>query len=109
MVESLLQRSGVFWLDDGLADPLHGILQVPNGLIAEQVTLGVGILPYVVAHLGGYAHLFGTQPSDGKSNHDFNTCTKASCGMLTDPTDFMRFLPSFCFSSNLRLRVMSPP
>ena len=23
----------VFWLDDGL-DPLHGILQVPNGLIA---------------------------------------------------------------------------
>ena len=27
---------------------------------------------------------------------------KASCGMLTDPTVFMRFLPAFCFSSSLR-------
>ena len=34
---------------------------------------------------------------------------KASCGMSTEPTDFMRFLPSFCFSSSLRLREMSPP
>ncbi len=25
------------------------------------------------------------------------------------PTAFMRFLPSFCFSNSLRLRVMSPP
>ena len=33
----------------------------------------------------------------------------ASCGMFTDPTVFIRFLPSFCFSSSLRLRVMSPP
>ncbi len=28
----------------------------------------------------------------------------ASWGMLTDPKDFIRFLPSFCFSSSLRLR-----
>ncbi len=41
--------------------------------------------------------------------HVFNTSIKASCGMFTLPTDFMRFLPSFCFSSSLRLRVMSPP
>ena len=33
----------------------------------------------------------------------------ASCGMSTLPTRFMRFLPSFCFSSSLRLRVTSPP
>ena len=33
----------------------------------------------------------------------------AFCGISTDPTDFMRFLPSFCFSSSLRLREMSPP
>ena len=33
----------------------------------------------------------------------------ASCGTSTRPTIFMRFLPSFCFSSSLRLRVMSPP
>ncbi len=34
---------------------------------------------------------------------------KASCGTSTEPMAFMRFLPSFCFSSNLRLREMSPP
>ncbi len=33
----------------------------------------------------------------------------ASCGISTLPTIFMRFLPSFCFSSSLRLREMSPP
>ena len=33
----------------------------------------------------------------------------ASCGISTLPTAFMRFLPAFCFSSSLRLRVMSPP
>ena len=34
---------------------------------------------------------------------------KASWGTSTLPRDFMRFLPSFCFSSSLRLREMSPP
>src|SRR5450759_954674 len=34
---------------------------------------------------------------------------KASCGTSTRPTIFIRFLPSFCFSSSLRLREMSPP
>ena len=33
----------------------------------------------------------------------------ASWGTSTRPMAFMRFLPSFCFSSSLRLRVMSPP
>ena len=33
----------------------------------------------------------------------------ASCGTSTRPTIFIRFLPSFCFSSNLRFRVISPP
>jgi hypothetical protein len=37
------------------------------------------------------------------------TARNASCGMSTWPTRFMRFLPSFCFSRSLRLRVMSPP
>ena len=35
--------------------------------------------------------------------------TNASCGTSTRPIVFIRFLPSFCFSSSLRLRVMSPP
>ena len=39
----------------------------------------------------------------------FSTARKASCGISTRPTRFMRLLPSFCFSSNLRLRVTSPP
>ncbi len=40
---------------------------------------------------------------------DFSTAMKASCGISTLPIDFIRFLPSFCFSRSLRLRVMSPP
>ena len=40
---------------------------------------------------------------------DFNTSIKASCGMFTRPISFIRFLPSFCFSSSFRFRVMSPP
>ena len=39
----------------------------------------------------------------------FNTSINASCGMFTLPMDFIRFLPSFCFSSSLRLRDTSPP
>ena len=39
----------------------------------------------------------------------FKMARNASCGTSTLPTDFMRFLPSFCFSSSLRLRLMSPP
>ena len=38
-----------------------------------------------------------------------STARKASCGTSIRPTDFMRFFPSFCFSSSLRLRLMSPP
>ena len=38
-----------------------------------------------------------------------SAATKASCGTSTRPMVFIRFLPSFCFSSSLRLRVMSPP
>ncbi len=38
-----------------------------------------------------------------------SAATKASWGTSTRPMVFMRFLPSFCFSSSLRLRVMSPP
>ena len=34
---------------------------------------------------------------------------KASCGISTLPTAFIRFLPAFCFSRSFFLRVMSPP
>jgi hypothetical protein len=38
-----------------------------------------------------------------------SAATNASCGTSTRPIVFIRFLPSFCFSSSLRLRLMSPP
>ncbi len=38
-----------------------------------------------------------------------STARKAFWGMATEPTIFIFRLPSFCFSSSLRLRVMSPP
>src|SRR6266699_5537155 len=39
----------------------------------------------------------------------WSTARNASCGISTVPTCFIRFLPSFCFSSTLRFRVISPP
>ena len=38
-----------------------------------------------------------------------SAATNASWGTSTRPMVFIRRLPSFCFSSSLRLRVMSPP
>gem|GEM_PF-3306571 len=38
-----------------------------------------------------------------------STLMKASWGIFTLPNIFIFFLPSFCFSSSLRFRVMSPP
>ena len=38
-----------------------------------------------------------------------NTAKNASWGTSIRPTCFMRRLPAFCFSSSLRLRLMSPP
>ena len=38
-----------------------------------------------------------------------STARKASWGTSTAPTCFIRRLPAFCFSSSLRLRLMSPP
>src|ERR1700722_2746221 len=39
----------------------------------------------------------------------FSAAMKASCGMSTLPNWRIFFLPAFCFSSSLRLRVASPP
>ncbi len=43
------------------------------------------------------------------SSPSSSTARNASCGTSTRPTCFIRFLPSFCFSSSFFLRVMSPP
>ena len=62
-------------------------------------TVAIAVLP-----LGGGGALLGrVHPST------LSTARNASCGISTEPTDFMRFLPSFCFSNSFRLREMSPP
>ena len=50
-------------------------------------------------------------PSAGAAHESpsLSAARNASCGISTEPTRFMRRLPSFCFSSSLRLRLMSPP
>ena len=73
----------------GIGDPRHGRQQK-------------GLLGKVGAHQGrtvGLRHYSST----------FRIAMKASCGTSTDPMAFIRFLPSFCFSSSLRLREISPP
>ena len=59
-------------------------------------------------HLGreGDRHFLGLSPLGPVVD---SAAMKASWGTSTRPTIFIRFLPSFCFSSSLRLRVMSPP
>ncbi len=44
-----------------------------------------------------------------QSSPSFSAARNASWGISTEPTRFMRFLPSFWRSRSLRLRVMSPP
>jgi hypothetical protein len=46
---------------------------------------------------------------ENQSDSDFSTAKNADWGIITFPTIFIRFLPFFCFSRSLRLRVMSPP
>src|SRR6266511_1310979 len=50
-----------------------------------------------------------SQISHDKRHCAFNTSMNAFWGMLIFPMLFIRFFPSFCFSSNFRLRVISPP
>src|SRR6185312_5458015 len=57
-----------------------------------------------------HIRLQGGQKSDAKrQTSTFNAAINASCGMSTFPYWRIFFLPSFCFSRSLRLRVASPP
>src|SRR5690242_16026614 len=91
-----------------LARNLEGFLDF---LRRQQVPLGVNEFADLPAHIHRLSHLLGQKPSQNECSHvyAFNTSMKASCGMFTEPTDFIRFFPAFCFSSSLRLREMSPP
>ena len=49
------------------------------------------------------------EQGDGFHQSSFNTAMNALWGTWTVPIWRIRFLPSFCFSRSLRLRVTSPP
>ena len=52
------------------------------------------------------------QPIEGRLDAQlsiFSAAMKASCGISTFPNWRIFFLPAFCFSRSLRLRVASPP
>ena len=55
------------------------------------------------------AMIFFSPPRYSVSVPILSTARNASCGISTRPTRFIRFLPSFCFSSSFRFREMSPP
>ena len=77
---------------------------VTTRVLVDASNRGAGI----VARAGGpTVAAAGLEP--GQSSPGSRTAMKASCGMVTEPTIFMRFVPSFCFSSSFRLRVTSPP
>src|SRR5690606_27831466 len=59
------------------------------------------------ARHAGAAHFFAVSLPPPASED--SAATNASWGTSTRPMFFIRFLPSFCFSSSLRLRLMSPP
>ena len=83
----------------------HGKTHLPGGHRAEPSSACRAFKPPPEAGAGVLAHFFGLSAADSVDS----AATKASCGTSTRPMVFMRFLPSFCFSSSLRLRVMSPP
>src|SRR5262249_26816620 len=104
---------GVAFDDDGVEDQRH------RGAGERRPETGEQLLPIKpatgpllrVAPPGGDLRL---QPFSNLcwSRHYssvFKTARNASWGISTEPTCFIRFLPSFCFSKSLRLRVMSPP
>ena len=73
---------------------------------AEPERLGYNIaLNHSTSAGSGQAHRRKTQ----EPTSDLSTAIKADCGISTAPTTIIFFLPAFCFSSSLRLRVMSPP
>src|SRR3954463_11868270 len=87
-------------------------LDLINGVARKDVALRVENFAHVLSHLVCMPDLARENPVEihcVKENQVLSTSMKASWGMLTLPKAFMRFLPSFCFSRSLRLRVMSPP
>src|SRR5690606_5136059 len=101
-----------FLRDLDAADLLHALLagllffeQFFLAGVVAAITFGMFVL---AQRLDVFEHndLVGDSRLVGYVEH---LASKASCGISTLPTCFMRFLPAFCFSSSFFLREMSPP
>ena len=110
LVGLLLHRALVPILD-GLANPLDLRFQIRDRAFAEDVA---AITKQLLCMANEQPAVFYVTLGEHGNCACRGYCArrtwmKASCGMLILPMLFMRFLPSFCFSSSFRLRVMSPP
>ncbi len=91
-------------VDVGQADPPRAV--VGDRELARRTTaVGPGLRRDLVA-ADDPAHFL---PDFSAGCVVASAATKASGGTSTEPMFFIRFLPAFCFSSSLRLRLMSPP
>src|SRR5437588_862394 len=91
---------------------LDGLDRVRTGVEplekTQRLEHSVGVEVAVLADPGAEGHVQ-VEAVNAFHQSRLSTAMKASCGISTLPTRLRRFLPSFCFSSSLRLRVTSPP
>ena len=93
---------------DKLIDYGTGTDVVPD--VVEDEVVESPSDPRRVCHTDGQQTPIGrTSVARADQSSSFKALMNTSPGTSTRPIDFIFFLPSFCFSSNLRLRVMSPP
>ena len=89
----------------GEVDAPAAVLIRPDGHVAWTGALTDPDLPSALTTWFGAP----APPTGGAQSSRRRAAMKTSPGTSTRPIVFIFFLPSFCFSSSLRLRVMSPP
>ena len=78
-----------------------------TGTTGHLIMEGKEVFRHAIEKLAETAHK--ALEKAGLSGEDVDWIVPHQGGISTRPNCFIRFLPSFCFSSSLRLRVMSPP